>query len=46
MGVEGEADDLHLVAFERVVALASLGIPNLGLLVEGAGHNFISTNSN
>jgi len=42
VGVEGEAHDLHLVAFERVVALASLGIPNLGLLVEGAGHNFIS----
>jgi len=42
VGVEGEADNLHLVAFERVVALAGLGIPNLCLLVEGAGHNFIA----
>lgn len=43
MWVEGKADDLHLVALERVVALASVGIPNLGLLVEGARHNFITT---
>jgi len=34
------------MAFKRVVALASLSIPYLGLLVERAGHNFIATNSN
>jgi len=42
MGVKGEANNLHLMAFKRVVALASLSIPYLGLLVERAGHNFIA----
>lgn len=42
MGVKGEAYNLHFMAFQRVVALASLGIPNLCLLVKRAGHNLIT----
>jgi hypothetical protein len=30
------------VALERVVALASVSIPNLCLLVERPGHNFVT----
>lgn len=42
VGVEAEADDLHLVALERVVALARVGVPDFGCAVEGARHDFIS----
>ena len=42
VGIERETDNLHLVAFQSVVALACFGVPNLGFLVEGAGHNFIA----
>ena len=40
--VEGEAHNLHLVALERVIALAGVCVPDLCLPVEGARHNFVS----
>ena len=33
--VEAEADDLHLMPFERVFHLAVVGVPNLGCAVKG-----------
>lgn len=42
MGVERKTDNFHFVPFERVVALAGVGIPNLGFLVEGACHDFVT----
>ena len=42
VGVEGEADDLHLMALESVVALASVGVPNLGCSVEGTSHDLVT----
>lgn len=42
MWVEREADNLHLVTFQSVVHLASVRVPNLSFLIEGARHDFVS----
>ena len=41
--VEGESDDLHLVADEVVESLASVRVPNLRLPIEGPCHDLVST---
>ena len=40
--VEREADDLHLVAFECMVELTSVRIPNLCFAIERARDNLVS----
>lgn len=42
VGIKGETDDLHLVALQSVVALASLRVPDLGCAVKGPSHYLIS----
>ena len=42
MGVKGEADNFHFVAFQGVVALACICVPNLRFLVERACDDFVS----
>jgi len=40
--VKGEAHDLHRVALEGVITLAGVRVPNLRLLIEAPGHDFVS----
>lgn len=42
MRVEGKADDLHFVAFQRVVALTRVCIPDFCFLVKRTRHDFVS----
>ena len=42
VGIEREADDFHLVALERVVALARVGVPDLGGAVEGPRDDLVA----
>ena len=42
VGVKREAHDLHFVPFERVIALAGVGVPDFGLPVEATCHNFVA----
>lgn len=42
VGVERQANNLHLVSFESLQALTSLSIPDLSPLVEATRHNFVA----
>ena len=43
VGVERQANNLHLVSFESLQTLTCLRIPDLRPLVEATSHNFIAT---